>query len=41
VDQLLRWKAAYRFDAQGRGLFVGRPRLDVIVVGGHSEAPPA
>jgi hypothetical protein len=39
VDRLLRWKAAYRFDAQGRGLFVGRPRLDVIVVGGHSEEP--
>ena len=39
VDRLLRWKAAYRFDAQGRGLFVGRPRLDVIVVGGHAEEP--
>ena len=23
VDRLLRWKAAYRIDAQGRGLFVG------------------
>ena len=41
VDRLLRWKAAYRFDAQGRGLFVGRPRLDVIVVGGHGEEPSA
>ena len=37
VDRLLRWKAAYRFDLQGRGLFVGRPRLDLIVVGGHAE----
>ena len=36
VDRLLRWKAAYRFDLQGRGLFVGRPRLDLIVVGGHA-----
>jgi hypothetical protein len=41
VDRLLRWKAAYRFDAQGRGLFVGRPRLDVIVVGGHAGEFPA
>ena len=41
VDRLLRWKASYRFDAQGRGLFVGRPRLDLIVVGGHAAEPPA
>jgi hypothetical protein len=41
VDRLLRWKASYRIDAQGRGLFVGRPRLDVIVVGGHAEEAPA
>ena len=33
ADGLMRWKAAYRLDAQGRGLFVARPRLDVIVVG--------
>ena len=39
VDRLLRWKAAYRFDAQGRGLFVGRPRLDLIVVGRPAEEP--
>ena len=39
VDQLLRWKAAYRLDPQGRGLFVGRPRLDLIVVGRHAEEP--
>jgi hypothetical protein len=37
VDRLLRWNAAYRLDAQGRGLFAGRPRLDLIVVGGHAE----
>jgi hypothetical protein len=38
VDRLLRWNAAYRLDAQGRGLFAGRPRLDLIVVGGHAGA---
>lgn len=37
VDRLLRWKAAYRIDAQGRGLFAARPRLDLIVVGGRTE----
>jgi hypothetical protein len=36
VDRLLRWKPAYRLDPQGRGIFVGRPRLDVIVVGSHA-----
>jgi hypothetical protein len=41
VDRLLRWKPAYRFDAHGRGLFVGRPRLDLIAVGGHAEEPSA
>ena len=40
VDRLLRWKAAYRIDARGRGLFVARPRLDLIVVGGRAEDPP-
>lgn len=38
VDALMRWKSSYRFDAQGRGLFVGRPRLDVIVVGRGASA---
>ena len=37
ADGLMRWKAAYRLDAQGRGLFVARPRLDVIVVGRHAD----
>jgi hypothetical protein len=41
VDRLLRWKPAYRLDPQGRGLFVGRPRLDVIVVGGHDGGAAA
>jgi hypothetical protein len=35
ADRLLRWNSAYRIDAKGRGLFAGRPRLDVIVVGSH------
>lgn len=35
VDRLLRWQPAFRLDPQGRGIFVGRPRLDVIVVGAH------
>ena len=37
ADGLMRWKASYRLDAQGRGLFVARPRLDVIVVGRPTE----
>lgn len=44
VDRLLRWKAAYRLDPQGRGLFVARPRLDLIVVGapdGDAGSGPA
>ena len=41
VDRLLRWKPAYRLDPQGRGLFASRPRLDVIVVGGHDGGAAA
>jgi hypothetical protein len=41
VDRLLRWKPAYRLDPQGRGIFVGRPRLDVIVVGSHGGGDEA
>jgi hypothetical protein len=37
ADGLMRWKPAYRLDAQGRGLFASRPRLDVIVVGRPAE----
>lgn len=40
VDRLLRWNAAYRIDPQGRGLFVARPRLDLIVVGRPAEELP-
>jgi hypothetical protein len=33
ADRLLRWRPALAVDPQGRGLFVGRPRVDWIVVG--------
>ena len=33
VDRLLRYNSAWRLDEKGRGLFVGQPRLDVVVVG--------
>jgi hypothetical protein len=33
VDRMLRYDERYRLDPAGRGLFVGRPRLDVVVVG--------
>lgn len=33
ADRLLRWRPALSVDPQGRGLFVGRPRVDWIVVG--------
>ena len=41
VDRLLRWKPAYRLDPEGRGMFAGRPRLDVIVVGSHAGGDEA
>ena len=34
ADRLLRWRPALRVDAQGRGLFFGRPRVDWIVIAG-------
>ena len=33
ADRLLRYNSAWRVDEKGRGLFVGRPRLDLVVVG--------
>lgn len=33
VDRLLRFDERWRLDGEGRGLFVGRPRLDVIAIG--------
>jgi len=38
VDRMLRYDERYRFDPDGRGLFFGRPRLDVVVVGGAAAA---
>jgi hypothetical protein len=33
TDRLLRFNAAWRVDQKGRGLFFGRPKLDLVVVG--------
>jgi hypothetical protein len=33
ADRLLRFDERWRLDEQGRGLFMGHPRLDVVVVG--------
>ena len=33
ADRLLRFDERWRLDEQGRGLVLGRPRLDVVVVG--------
>jgi hypothetical protein len=33
MDRLFRWDPTYRLDPQGRGLFLGRAKLDLIVVG--------
>jgi hypothetical protein len=35
ADRLLRYDAKYRLDEKGRGLFLGRARIDIIAVGGH------
>jgi hypothetical protein len=37
ADRLFRYNETYRLDPEGRGLFVGRPRLDIVVVGGAGE----
>jgi len=34
ADRLFRYNETYRLDPEGRGLFIGRPRLDIVVVGG-------
>lgn len=33
ADRLLRFNPSWRVDERGRGFFVGRPRLDLVVVG--------
>jgi len=35
ADRLLRYDAKYRLDERGRGLFLGRARIDIIAVGGN------
>ena len=37
ADRLLRFNAAWRVDQKGRGLFFGRAKLDLIVIGRASE----
>ncbi len=36
ADRLLRFDERYRVDRQGRGIFFGRPKLDLVVVGAHT-----
>jgi len=33
ADRLFRYNAAYRLDEKGRGIFLGRARIDMIVIG--------
>ena len=33
ADRLLRYNERWRVDARGRGFFLGRPRLDLVVIG--------
>jgi len=37
ADRLFRYNETYRLDPEGRGLFIGRPRLDIVVVGGPRQ----
>ncbi len=39
ADRLLRLNGSWRVDRKGRGLFFGRPRLDLIVIGGPGGGP--
>jgi hypothetical protein len=38
ADRLFRYNETYRLDPEGRGFFFGRPRLDIVVVGGAGES---
>jgi len=38
ADRLLRYDESYRMDARGRGFFLGRPKLDLVVIG-RSDSP--
>jgi hypothetical protein len=37
ADRLLRFNPAWRLDEKGRGLFLGSPRLDTVVIGRPME----
>jgi hypothetical protein len=37
ADRLFRLNAAFRVDERGRGLFFGRPRLDLVVIGRKAD----
>ena len=37
ADRLFRWKASYRVDSAGRGLFAGRPRVDWVIAAREAE----
>jgi hypothetical protein len=37
ADRLFRYEPSYRVDEKGRGFFFGRPRLDLVVIGGRSQ----
>jgi hypothetical protein len=37
ADRLFRYNETYRLDPEGRGLFFGRPKLDIVVVGGAHD----
>ena len=37
ADRLMRFDARYRLDEKGRGLFLGRARIDLIAIGGASS----
>ena len=38
ADRLFRYDERYRLDEKGRGLFVGRPRIDVVAMGSGRDA---
>ena len=37
ADRLFRYNETYRLDPEGRGLFIGRAKLDIVVVGRARE----
>lgn len=40
VDRLLRFDETFRVNARGRGLFFGRPKLDLVVAGRGPKSGP-